>query len=424
MISFISLGTMRQRFREAVARIANTDNNLIARLPLFEKSLLPILSLASVLYSATSFVRRRLYHYGLLTPIRLPVPVVSVGNITWGGNGKTPMVEFLSSCFLHGGICPIILTRGYAGGDEARLLQNHFEGSCARVGVGPNRAAIARSILEEHGITDISEREQLAECIEPSFGEQLPIHHPRGHGKVGVVLLDDGMQHWQLARDLEIVMVNLITTWGNNQMVPRGPLRESLEELRRADVVVLHHADLVSNGKIQRVRDVLGQFMRPSSVVILSRMAPRRFFRLPRSGMDALYSQHIHKKSWPLVSLDVIKGAAVLCVSGVGCPESVSLALQQMGSCHVERMDYLDHHNFQAKELKDISVRYFELQQRFQGTAVLLVLTEKDYVRDPAIWTSLKGVDLLVLHSSLEILPAGGAFQSLKRMLRTSFKAR
>lgn len=86
------------------------------------------------------------------------------------------------------------MEQGYAGGDEARLLQSHLEGSCAKVGVGPNRVAMARSILAERGIMDISKREQLAERIEPCRRENRPLHQPGGDGKVGVVLLDDGMQ--------------------------------------------------------------------------------------------------------------------------------------------------------------------------------------------------------------------------------------
>ncbi|KAG6553800.1 hypothetical protein Mapa_004717 [Marchantia paleacea] len=406
---------MNQRIREAVVRIAKTADNETSALPMLEKSLKPLLTSASAIYCGLSFMRRFLYNYGLLEATRLPVPVVSVGNITWGGNGKTPMVETLSGWFLGAGICPLILTRGYAGGDEAQMLQIHLEGSCAKLGVGPSRAKIARSFLQSHGMQSYQHRKKLGESLSLESNKTSTELWMKGDGKIGVVILDDGMQHLPLARNLEIVMVNAITLWGNTRMVPRGPLRESLHQLERADVLVLHHADLVAEESIESTEDMLKQFLRKDSIVICSSMTPQYLFGLPL--LDAKTGSLRRTPERLRLPLNTLRDSVVLSVSGVGCPEALSLALERLGVHHVERMDYLDHHSFQTKDLKDIEMRCLNLQQQFKDRTVLLVLTEKDFVREPLIWSTVTCAKVFILHSSLKVISTGNTLSAFRKLL-------
>lgn len=213
-----------------VAEIAYTPLQHFPGLSPFHRSLIPLLSFASSLYGLALCLRHRLFHLGLFRKHRLPVPVISVGNLTWGGNGKTPMVELIACMLADSGISPLILTRGYAGGDEAKMLQRHLIRTSVKIGVGANRSAIAASFFERYGhINDYSSRHLESDSTS---------------NKIGAVILDDGMQHWSLMRDVEIAMINGMMPWGNNQLVPLGPLREPLTSLRRADIVVIHHADL------------------------------------------------------------------------------------------------------------------------------------------------------------------------------------
>ncbi|RWR72924.1 putative tetraacyldisaccharide 4'-kinase, mitochondrial isoform X1 [Cinnamomum micranthum f. kanehirae] len=140
-----------EKIRRTVAEIAYTPLHRHRNLPLLHRSLLPFLSLASSLYRFSLFLHQQLYHLGLLKKQRMPVPVISVGNLSWGGNGKTPMVEYIARFLVDAGISPLILTRGYAGGDEAKMLQRHFVRTSAKVGVGANRSAVAASFLERDG---------------------------------------------------------------------------------------------------------------------------------------------------------------------------------------------------------------------------------------------------------------------------------
>ncbi|XP_011627611.1 probable tetraacyldisaccharide 4'-kinase, mitochondrial isoform X4 [Amborella trichopoda] len=300
-----------EKLKRVLTQIAY--NNYSA--PFHYTPLLPILSFASKLYGFALFLRHHLYAFGLFKSKRLPVPVISVGNLTWGGNGKTPMVEFLSLLFSRSGICPLILTRGYAGGDEAKMLKRHLAGTSAKIGIGANRAATAACFLNKYGYTDHGG---------PLFSDKMyPIQEfgsCYNSLKIGVVILDDAMQHWSLSRDVEIVMVNGIMLWGNCHLLPRGPLREPVAALERADIVVIHHADL-------------------------------------------------------------------------------------LGALHVDIMDFSDHHIFKEKDINMIKRRLRKLENRFEVKPIV-VFTEKDYDRDPVILTKLDSSRVLVLHSSLEIMPS------------------
>ncbi|KAI4354509.1 hypothetical protein L6164_003362 [Bauhinia variegata] len=203
-----------EKLKRVVNEIAYTRSP--SKLSPLHRSLIPFLSFASSLYKFALSLRRSLYHLGFFATHRLSVPVISVGNLTWGGNGKTPMVEFIALRLADSGVSPLIISRGYQGGDEAILSKD-----------------MAMLIAEKNSWI---EKPFLDGKVQSHFDSE----------KIGVVVLDDAMQYqWRIWRDLEIVMVNGLTLWGNRQLMPLGPLREPLVALRRADIVVVHQADLV-----------------------------------------------------------------------------------------------------------------------------------------------------------------------------------
>jgi tetraacyldisaccharide 4'-kinase len=173
------------------------------------------------LYCGVMATRRLLYRLGILATVRLPVPVVVVGNLTVGGTGKTPLVIFLAQALRDAGHRPGVISRGYGGtagarpcpvdadsdparvGDEPVLIANHCQ---CPVWVGPDRVAAARELLRTH------------DC--------------------DVLLSDDGLQHLHLARDFEVVVIDGERRFGNGLCLPAGPLRESTRRLRSVDLVV------------------------------------------------------------------------------------------------------------------------------------------------------------------------------------------
>lgn len=175
----------------------------------------------SLLFALLAAIRRWLYRIEVFASYRPPVPVIVVGNITVGGSGKTPMVTWLADYLKEQGYRPGIVSRGYGGkakqwpqpvtadsdpqqvGDEAVLLAGRT--NCPMM-VGPDRAAAVRKLLAEHDIN--------------------------------VIISDDGMQHYALARDIEIAVVDGQRRFGNGFCLPAGPLRESANRLKKVDFVV------------------------------------------------------------------------------------------------------------------------------------------------------------------------------------------
>ncbi|WCJ32945.1 tetraacyldisaccharide 4'-kinase family protein [Euphorbia peplus] len=383
-----------EKVRRAVMQIAyERDHSKLSTLQ--RLLLIPLLSFSSSAYSAALSFRRYLYHSTFFYTRRLLVPVISVGNLTWGGNGKTPMVEFIAHWLSHSGISPLILTRGYAGGDESKMLSRHLRGSHAMIGVGANRAATADGFFKQYGHLESPDFLFDGTLVSQKVKSQLNL------GKIGAVVLDDGMQHWSLQRDLEIVMINGLAPWGNGHLIPLGPLREPLTALRRADVAVIHHANLVSQQNLKNIELVMRD-INDSLPIYFTRMSPSHFFEVG----------NINSR----LPLDVVNGVVLLCVSAIGSPNSFVQGMEKMGALYVDRFDFSDHHCFQTKDIEIIMTRLRELEDKFSSGPVVVV-TEKDYDRDPEILKDVGPSKVLILCSELQIIPCRGQSKDTFRKL-------
>ena len=262
--------------------------------------LLPLAALFGIL----SALRRSLYRHGLLRVRKLPVPVVIVGNIGVGGTGKTPLVIALARQLQQQGFRPGIISRGYGGrsrlpravtsqsepaemGDEPVLLA--IKSGCP-VWVGPDRVAV---------------------------GEALLATHP----EVNVLISDDGLQHYRLARDVEIVVVDAARWFGNGQLLPAGPLREPAWRLQTVDAVVI-------NG------------WAPGAPL------KRREYTMQLAG-DLLYNlRNPELKARP----EVFAGQTVHAVAGIGHPQRFFKQLQKLGM-KVRPHAFPDHHAYAPQDL-------------------------------------------------------------------------
>lgn len=178
----------------------------------------------SVLFAALSWLRRIAYFSGLLRRIRIPVPVVVVGNISVGGTGKTPAVIWLVAALRARGYRPGVISRGYRGAEELSAIDAQT----------PPEIAGDEAIL-------IAQRAQCPVWVgrdRSAAALQLIAAHP----DVNVVISDDGLQHYRLQRDCELVVINARQLFGNRLLLPAGPLREPVSRLRAVDAVIVNGA--------------------------------------------------------------------------------------------------------------------------------------------------------------------------------------
>ncbi|ONK74957.1 uncharacterized protein A4U43_C03F11840 [Asparagus officinalis] len=196
-------------------------------------------------------------------------------------------------------------------------------------------------------------------------------------------------QHLSLFRDVEIVMLNSLMPWGNNHLLPRGSLREPVSALGRADIVVIHHADLASKAQLGIIESTLEKECASASIYF-TRLVPSHLFEV----------KDPHSK----LPLSIINNIVVLCVSGIGFPDAFVQSISKIGPLHVDRLDFSDHHVIRADDIGIIRERLEGLQDGFEAKAIVVV-TEKDYDRDPITLVEQDDLTILVLCSSIQIIP-------------------
>ena len=200
----------------------------------------------AALYSTLMRMRNACFDAGILTSRSLPIPTISVGNITVGGTGKTPMVTKIAEMLLAMGEKPCILTRGYGRKDVAKRVV---------VSDGVNVLADARTGGDEPfematrldgKVVIVADRNRLAagEWAIGEFG-------------VTVAILDDGFQHRRVKRNLDVVCVDATDPFGNGRTLPTGKLREPLSSLQRADLLILTRSNLIDTSDLEKIRETV-----------------------------------------------------------------------------------------------------------------------------------------------------------------------
>lgn len=313
-------------------------------------------------YGAAVRWRNRAYDRAWLRQARLPRPVISVGNLSVGGTGKTACVEYLASRLTAKDRRVCILSRGYGGrtgqpywllAEQGRLLLNgqtvadrdDLPPHRHRWGGLPDEPALLASRLPGVPVLVGRRREVTGRQACEAF-------------QADAVILDDGFQYRRLARDCEIVLVNARMPLGGWPLLPRGPMREPLESLSRADVVLITKADQ----SLERVAVLQEQ---------LRRFAPQ-----------ALIATAVHEpegvRDWrtdDAVPLERVNGRRIALLSSIGDPEGFEQTLIRMGASVSSHARYPDHHRYQRPEWADL------LRTAGACGAHAVVTTEKDIIR-------------------------------------------
>lgn len=299
-----------------------------------------------------------LYGAKILRSAKASAKVISVGNITLGGTGKTPFVIMLAGKAKAMGRKAAVLTRGY-GDDESHLLKERLGG--IPVIAGANRAESARRTISEFA----------SDCI----------------------ILDDGFQHHRLKRDLNIVLIDATCPFGNMKLFPRGILREPLSRLKNADIAILTKSDMGSANKAdiyERLKNIKGGIKIAES-----------FYR----AVD--FKKVLSGSALPL---SYIKGKRVALVAGIANPEYFEWMVKNLGADIAERFYYADHHLYNKNDVDKIA------KKCAAANVNTIITTEKDAMRSKngasgrladifagAAEARQKGIELLTLNIDFAI---------------------
>jgi tetraacyldisaccharide 4'-kinase len=294
-----------------------------------------------------------------LGKIRLGCKVISVGNITLGGTGKTVMVERIAGYLQKNGHKVAVLSRGYKRpgtlslksspgyetmGDEPFMLSQKFPD--VLVLVDPDRVRSARSAIAVYG--------------------------------VDTVILDDGFQQWGLKKDLEIVMLDGKNPFGNQQLLPRGILRQPLSTLKNADLFVLTNT---GKAELSKTRETLLR-INPRVIILEAEHAVNGLYRLSRK------EEHL--------SVDYLTGQKLGLFCGLGNPDSFRNLAGKLGLKEGLFFEFPDHYRYQEEDIEKI------VNQSRQKGFTVLVTTEKDAVRIPRAARKRFGEDIFVLAVELK----------------------
>jgi tetraacyldisaccharide 4'-kinase len=285
----------------------------------FRLSWLSVLLLPlALVFAGLTAVRRLLYRIGALRSEHLRVPVIVVGNIIAGGAGKTPLVLWLAGHLTDAGYRPGIITRGYSGTEDIQAVSADAD---------PKQAGDEPVLLARRSRCPVwTGRDRAA------AGRALLAHHP----EVNVLVSDDGLQHYRLARDLEIAVVDGELKFGNGLMIPAGPLREPRARLRSVDAVV------VNGGAPCGLPHAFSM-----------RLSGQTFVNLRDTGVTRRAAE--------------FAGMSLHAVAGIGNPQRFFATLSELGLRFAAHA-FPDHHRFRADELD------------FPGAQAVL-MTEKDAVK-------------------------------------------
>ena len=316
------------------------------------KQLLAVLFLIgrlfSPLYSLVMLLRAFLYRKNiLLKSQRLPVPVLSIGNLTLGGTGKTPMVRYVTRLLLDRGLQPAIVSRGY-GGKATGAVNIVSDG--ARILLAPEMAGDEPFMLAEAlpGVPVLTgpERARVAGHAIREFG-------------VNRIVMDDGFQHLAVQRDLDLVLFSARTLLGNGRVFPGGPLREPLSALGRAHGYVITGVDSGNRAK----------------VVDFQRWLQGAFPRTPVFAGEYLPAGIWHSRQGKECSLDEAREISVFAFAGIANPDSFRQTLRQEGFSLAGFKEFKDHHGYTAQDVAAL------VAAALVHGAQALVTTEKDFVK-------------------------------------------
>lgn len=339
------------------------------------KILLSPLFLLSLVYDAVTRARVFLYDKSLFSSRKLPCKVISVGNITVGGTGKTPLTLYIGRLLKEMDYKTAILSRGYGGSSEGRsMILSKGDGPLHGPDKSGDEPYMIASKLRGVFVLTGKNRFQSGSMACNMFN-------------IDAAILDDGYQHLSLYRDLNILLISPKTLNGKGWLLPRGELRETLASMNRADLIVV-------KGKEEHYHGILNRL---KAIIEIDRIF---FFQYKPVSF-------INRRDGKKETLDIIKGKRLLTVCGIALPDSFVETLNDLGGIVYHKIIFPDHHNYTAADIEHIKRSSLDLD--------IIVTTEKDGVKLSKILPD--DLDIYMLEIDIEINEAARFKKYLKNVL-------
>jgi len=280
------------------------------------------------LYRLIISLRYFFYKTGILQSKELPCKVISIGNITTGGTGKTPLVRFLAGTWQERGLRVLIISRGYKSkGKEAKVIYDGRDLLVEPEEAGDEALMLSQVLPGVPIITGI-DRYSAGQLALAEFQPEI-------------ILLDDGFQHWQLARDKDLVLIDASNPFGYEHLLPRGLLREPLTALKRADLFLLTKINAVKEEELLQIVKRLKKYNSRAGI----------FMARYENKALRLYQEEGETQ---LLAADYLQGKKVLALSGIGNPASFQQSLEECGGEVIHHFIYPDHYQFTDQDIEDI----------------------------------------------------------------------
>lgn len=331
-----------------------------------------VLRVIAFFYWAVVAIRNFAFRKSLLRSANVAAPVISIGNITTGGTGKTPMVIWICRMLHEKSMNCVILTRGYKSPkgkltDEPAILTK----SCphAKVVVNSDRISGAEKAIQNFN--------------------------------ADVLVMDDGFQHRRLGRDLDIVAIDATCPFGYGRMLPAGLLREPITAIKRADAVVITRYDQVKNEDMEKLEEKIKSVKPEITIAKAIHYHP--------------CAKLIKGKT---LSIDELAEKSIFAFCGIGNPRAFLNRLEEIGLNVLGTRIYNDHHEYSQQDITDI----FE-EARYLGAEVILS-TQKDWLKTALLSQKDDGILFAYLDLELEFIEGADKIEALIDRAINSWKVR
>jgi len=342
------------------------------------------LRILSFFYGLAIQLRLFSYKMGFLSTKRLPAHVVSIGNITTGGTGKTPFVIMLAKWAERNGLRVAILSRGYKGkrSNDSLVVSDGKNVLASVEDAGDEPTLLAKKLLTVPTLIS-KKRYKIGSLALKLFNSEL-------------LLLDDGYQHLSLHRDVNILLVDAKRQFGNRSLLPLGPLREPIEQIKRADIIIITRCTDERPGN-----DLVDYFKKnfPVRSILRARYFP-----------DQVIFPLVGKTHPP----DILAGKNVVAFAGIANPDDFLEMVENLGAYVIHFETFSDHHFFSENEIEEL------VSWKKRPNVDFLLTTEKDWMRiDGKIDPNL---DIALLTIKIDFLSGANTFfESIKRgIIRSS----